>query len=529
MGGAMWPERSVPDKRFLLGTAGIILLAALVRCYVAARFYPHPDSDQAVVGLMARHILGGERPVFYWGQPYNGTLESYLTALVYRTGFQSDAALQVAPILFSLLFVGAAIALARRLYGAGTALATGLCLACGPGLLLRYSVLPGYNYLQVMALGTLALVAVLPRSGDLDWRRLAPAGFLLGLALWAQPLAIVYLPALGAVLAGPVRHGWRDRAGRRRIRRGLASGMAAAALGLLPALIYNAQTGLGTLRFLAGRPNPAHIGIAETGRRLLAWAAPVLLGFLPSSDDPVAFQLYLQGHAARYLLALLTLAALGYGCWARQRSVGRWLATAGSPRPAGELGLLALAAVLLAAYLASSWGHSRWSATDPRYLLPLYTLTPMLPRLLRPGRAWQRWRTLPGLLVAIALCASSLNVLPVASRDAAAVGQVLVARGDRVVYGDYWDVYAIAYASHERLIPVAVRPNLRPSTNRYPPYLRLAARSTRIAWLVLAHSAMERRLLRCLARGHVAFQWHAMLGLVAVDRLRPPTRCGLRL
>src|SRR3972149_2161122 len=38
------------------------------------------NADEAVVALMARHILQGERPVFFYGQAYMGSLDAYLVA-----------------------------------------------------------------------------------------------------------------------------------------------------------------------------------------------------------------------------------------------------------------------------------------------------------------------------------------------------------------------------------------------------------------------------------------------------------------
>src|SRR5512133_681799 len=38
------------------------------------------NADEAVVALMARHILIGERPVFFYGQAYMGSLDAYLVA-----------------------------------------------------------------------------------------------------------------------------------------------------------------------------------------------------------------------------------------------------------------------------------------------------------------------------------------------------------------------------------------------------------------------------------------------------------------
>jgi len=39
------------------------------------------NADEAVVGLMARHILQGERPVFFYGQNYMGSLDAALVSL----------------------------------------------------------------------------------------------------------------------------------------------------------------------------------------------------------------------------------------------------------------------------------------------------------------------------------------------------------------------------------------------------------------------------------------------------------------
>ena len=42
------------------------------------------NADEAVVALMARHILQGERPWFFYGQAYMGSLDAYLVAGAFR-------------------------------------------------------------------------------------------------------------------------------------------------------------------------------------------------------------------------------------------------------------------------------------------------------------------------------------------------------------------------------------------------------------------------------------------------------------
>jgi hypothetical protein len=165
------------DHGFVVATVLLVFVAAVIRVLCTLDGYLLPNSDQAMVGLMARHILAGEWPIFYWGQPYNGTLESYLTALVYRLGGQDYMAIHIAPICFSLLFLVASVLLARRLYGKRLGLLTGLYLAAGPAELLNYSVSPGYNYLEAMACGTLALALLLGLETGACWR-LPTAAFL---------------------------------------------------------------------------------------------------------------------------------------------------------------------------------------------------------------------------------------------------------------------------------------------------------------------------------------------------------------
>jgi hypothetical protein len=57
-----------------------------------------PDSDEAVVGLMARHILHGQFTTFFWGQAYGGSQEALLTAPVFAVFGSSWVALRIVPI-----------------------------------------------------------------------------------------------------------------------------------------------------------------------------------------------------------------------------------------------------------------------------------------------------------------------------------------------------------------------------------------------------------------------------------------------
>src|SRR3972149_142944 len=64
-------------KAGLVGTA--LVAVGLKLSLLAAGSVPF-NADEAVVALMARHILQGERPVFFYGQAYMGSLDAYLVA-----------------------------------------------------------------------------------------------------------------------------------------------------------------------------------------------------------------------------------------------------------------------------------------------------------------------------------------------------------------------------------------------------------------------------------------------------------------
>ena len=96
------------------------------------------DGDEAVVGLMARHIAFlGELPVFYWGQPYLGSLEAFTAAPLFRRVRLEHVAAQTGADGVQPWLSGRQLVLARRLFGtargAGHRRRTWLCRPrCGP-------------------------------------------------------------------------------------------------------------------------------------------------------------------------------------------------------------------------------------------------------------------------------------------------------------------------------------------------------------------------------------------------------------
>src|SRR5919197_4146967 len=100
-------------RAFRIGLAGLLLVGLAVRLAVIGSPLGEIDGDEAVVGLMARHIaLLGERPVFYWGQPYLGSLEAFSAAPLFRVLHSSSLLLKLVPTTYSLGFLALSAVLA---------------------------------------------------------------------------------------------------------------------------------------------------------------------------------------------------------------------------------------------------------------------------------------------------------------------------------------------------------------------------------------------------------------------------------
>src|SRR5580765_1667661 len=82
-----------------------LLLALCVRVWLVIHTRGFMDTDEALLGVQAQHILQGERPIYYYGQPYMGSLEAYLVAMVFALAGSSVWTLRIVPMVLSLVVV----------------------------------------------------------------------------------------------------------------------------------------------------------------------------------------------------------------------------------------------------------------------------------------------------------------------------------------------------------------------------------------------------------------------------------------
>ncbi|MEO7000588.1 MAG: hypothetical protein ABI068_02130, partial [Ktedonobacterales bacterium] len=251
---------------------GLFVVAALYRLYLIARGWPLVDSDEAIVGLMGRHILRGEFPVFLWGQSYMGALQSYLAAPLFALFGSSDFTLHIAELLITMGFIAAMYALGRAVYGQIVGLLTLAWLMMGPPIATLRELTPAGGYQEMLLFTALLLLGLwarlrqpqaLPRTRQ-EWRRCiavyAGMGLMAGGALWAD---ILVAPALLLVTVALLARRTREVF--------TVAGLALVLfflIGAAPAIFYNIQY-----------PNATYKQVSAQNRR------PGQTGPLPTFDQ----------------------------------------------------------------------------------------------------------------------------------------------------------------------------------------------------------------------------------------------------
>ena len=511
-------------RAFPIGLLAMLLVGLVLRLAIIASPLGEIDGDEAVVGLMARHIaFVGERPVFYWGQPYLGSLEAFSAAPLFRVFDSSTFVLKLVPTAYSLGFVALSAVLARRLFGTGAALATAAYLALPPAMWAVWSTKARGGYAELLFLGQALLLATLALAQS-PTRRLALLwGILAGLAFWTHLLAVVYLVPAVVFLALARRRRWS------RSTLGLAA--VGAVVGMTPLIIENLVDGFLTVAALLRPPDLPLDPVAQF-LRFFRVGVPVLLGLgQPTTSQSMFDQDWLQrpaGHLAIAGLALVVVGGAMLGFLPSLRCLGLcgW-------HPAAEPALLVLMAVAVPPAVALT--RFGFFVSEPRYALPLYGAVPLL-----AGALWRlpwrgvRW-TVPGLVLAFNLW-SLLSTDPrlwrpedtpdstVASR--AELVQFLVADDRHQMYTDYWIGYPIMFETRETVLAYVISGGF----NRYLPPADNVQRTPNPAWVFEPGMESEQAFLERLTDlgGHARVAdvsvYRVYFDVQPLEAMRPPGR-----
>lgn len=465
--------------------AAVAAAGLLLRVYVYRSRLGAPNSDEAVVGLMVRHVLHGQVTTFYWGQGYGGSQEALLTAPVFFVFGSSWLALRVVPVALTAVAALVVWRVGRRLFGSPAGLVAAALVWLWPPYALDWTTHQFGFYAGGTLYAALLLLLALRIAEQPTLARVSVFGLVFGLALWEDiQLVPVALPILAWVLwrrPAAVRHAW------------LA--LPAAVVGASPWLLWNVHHGFASFQ--------THI-VAQSSyeHRLRVFFSP-LLPMLLGLRTPFSQEALLSGAAVDGALVVLA-ACFAYGAW-RSR--------------AGDASILYLTTAAFPFVYAIS--RQTLFSSEPRYLL---VLVPALALLLAQA-ASTRPRAATLLVAAAALSAVTLTrmdswvrsaapVPPIAPhRTGAAVAALRRAHVDRV-FAHYWAAYLIDFETREKI--VAAQSKLtsirfsdgRPRSphdpfDRWPPYWDTVRRAPRVAfafvdWPTDTNAAKRRHVLEQL-------------------------------
>lgn len=425
----------------LLGA--VLALGAAVRvALIAADHGVTLDSDEAIIGLMGRHILEqGARPVFFYGQQYMGAFEAYAAAAAFAIAGPSTHALKGVMVVLDLLMVCSFVVLGRTLVDRRAGLLAGLYAALPPAFLAIYGLKARGGYVETVTIGNI-LLAGAARVGTLDEARCRWAalglGILAGFGFWTHTLVALYFPAVAIA--------WLMRTARSRwfVTLGLAA--AGAIVGGLPFWWQNVTSGFGSFG------NVHWVGPATALRQLgglLRDALPVVIG----ARGIWAFEESWPG-----LTALLASANVLFFAGA----------IAGAPRSErpGDtracIGLVWLTA-LVATFVDAASGYGA-ETREPRYLFPIYSALALTFGVAVASwwRVGDRRRATAGACVLLAGHALGIvrqdPTLMLGISAGARVArsnvhliEVLEKLKIQSVYTDYWVSYRLVFESGERI------------------------------------------------------------------------------
>ena len=190
----------MPERKLLAVLFAVLALAARLPFLVTGKI--PIDSDVAVEGLMARHVLDGELSAFFWGQAFKGVPEIYASAAAFALLGPSVAVLKSVTLFLFAIYVALNFVLLDRLAFRWIAASASLLLIFAPPALVFWSLDASAEYVIVMLLGTILLLQCLrPHGIPRATYATFPVGMVIGLGMWTHQLFMVYLIPLGAILA----------------------------------------------------------------------------------------------------------------------------------------------------------------------------------------------------------------------------------------------------------------------------------------------------------------------------------------
>ena len=292
---------------------GLFVLVATARLAILLASQTHVHSDEAIIGLMGKHILEGRYfPFYMYGQPYNAgaAWEAYLASVAFALFGVGVVSLKGCVVALSLLCLFLFYRMGCALYDQPTAIFATLAFALMPSLLKWHFQVRGYSW-YFLSIPVLTLLFASIESTSVPRRRtLLLFGLASGLSIWCLELVVPLVAALWLLLI--LR--------RRTSLRVAPAGLIGFLLGYAPVIVFNFNYRFSNWRYVVfERPGGGIFALF----RLSDWRR-ILLDEMPKFFGPdTVLWYYSEKPAAGYIFYVMALFALGVGIWPFVKSPGK--------------------------------------------------------------------------------------------------------------------------------------------------------------------------------------------------------------
>lgn len=474
----------------------ILMIACNLYGAILATSQSHVDGDEAVIGMMARHIVDrGERPIFLYGQAYGGgcAIEAYLATIPFALFGASSIPLKLVALAISLATLIVTYLFCISFWDKRMALVTASILAVASPLVEWHTKMRG-GYAAMMLLSVVALWVFMAISRKDTARGIwfFFFGTIIGFGLYNKELMLPIILAI--ILSSGIRRDlfWKPKSAALLLLGGV--------LGAAPLVYYNLANNFENVRYLFS------IGSGD-GEGRHAGLVPVLFQFLPKFFHPRNVDGYIDVMPLRSWIEYALFAVLAAVSALACRSAFVEMAKGWLPgrRKSDKRRTVAPEAVLLltAAIILVMCAMSYETVQTPRYFVALF---PGL-AILAGGAITRMWgmtsrgrkvlaATSLAIIIAIGTVSHASYIRPPMVSDDVALpdGRIVVRRtspkildeiiefvdqeGVSHVYATYFLQWRIIFESGERIIASSV--GMHPGRVRYPEYDEQVAAAERV-------------------------------------------------
>jgi hypothetical protein len=469
---------------FILLSGALVLFGA-----VLLTLQKYADGDEAVVGIMAKHILTkGERPLFFYGQVYGGggAIEAYLATIPFAIFGTSSIALKSVALCFWLVTIALCYLFCLRYYNYVTAIFSSIILIMATALIeWHLKMRGGYAAIPMFFMIILMCFSYLVDKGSQGGRQFLLFGLFCGAAYYNLE---IILPFLFTLLLFSLF--WRHIFWKWKPALLTVAGFI---IGASPLLLFNLTHEFINFRYVFGQ------GAGHDGQNLFSHLYTLIIIYLPRffvgrnvdeyiSNPPT--MAYLE-----YAIYLVLFVCLSIKIWPQVIKLAvSLLSPAGVKRNDSPADIETLLVVYLIIYLII-FSVSGSIGSGPRYLLPLY---PALAIVAARGVNWlcmdqNRMFNVAGIILLIALVVfGSINHLACIGKgwvndDVFIQGQGLVHRqtsGETIskiidflnkrqvsrVWCTYFVQWRLLFESNEEIVASSYKLMPGADTLRYPLY-----------------------------------------------------------